>query len=111
MKFKKCLFVLITLIASQFTTAQLTGKIIEADERYPLQYATVALYQTNNKALVTGVVTNFDGLFSFADVKPGNYYIEASFMGYQIKIIKAIIMNKKGEKKDVGTLTLVLGSG
>jgi iron complex outermembrane receptor protein len=111
MKFKKYLFLLITLIASQFITAQLTGKIIEANEGYPLQYATIALYKTNNKVLVTGVVTNFEGLFSIEDIKSGNYYIEASFIGYQIKTIKEITINKKGEKKDVGTLTLVLGSG
>ncbi|WP_166384658.1 outer membrane beta-barrel protein [Polaribacter sp. 11A2H] len=111
MKFKKCAFLLLTLIISQFATAQLTGKIIEADESYPLEYATVALYKTNNKTLVTGVVTNFDGLFSVADVKPGNYYLEASFIGYQIKTIKSIVINKKGERKDLGTIKLVLGAG
>ena len=30
---------------TQFTTAQLTGKIIANEDNYPLEYATVALYR------------------------------------------------------------------
>ncbi|SDR92024.1 Outer membrane receptor proteins, mostly Fe transport [Polaribacter sp. KT25b] len=111
MNLKKNVFLLLAFIVSQFTVAQISGKIVDSGDNYPLEYASVALYQTNNKALVTGVVTNFEGLFSFTDVKPGNYYIEASFIGYQVKTITSIVINKKGEKKDIGTLTLVLGSG
>jgi iron complex outermembrane receptor protein len=111
MNFKKCIFLLLTLIISQFTTAQISGKIVDSEDNYPLEYASVALYQTGNKALVTGVVTNLEGLFSFADVKPGNYYLSASFIGYQEIKTPAFNINKKGENKNLGTLKLVLGSG
>ncbi|MGJ8743119.1 outer membrane beta-barrel protein [Polaribacter sp.] len=111
MNFKKSLFLLLTLTLSQLAAAQISGKVIESDENYPLEYATVALYQSTNKALVAGVVTNLDGEFSFKDVKPGTYYVEASFIGYQINTSNAIVINKKGEKKDLGAIKLVLGSG
>ncbi|MGJ8760200.1 MAG: outer membrane beta-barrel protein [Polaribacter sp.] len=111
MNFKKSVFLLLTLILSQLTTAQLRGKVIEADENYPLEYATVALYKSGNKELVTGVVTNFDGIFSFAGVKPGSYYLKTSFIGYQVSTSNAIVINKKGEKKDLGIIKLILGSG
>ncbi|WP_158837841.1 outer membrane beta-barrel protein [Polaribacter sp. L3A8] len=111
MKFKKCVFLVLALIASQVATAQLTGKITDSEDNSPLEYATLALYNSGNKILVTGVVTNLEGLFSIENVKPGNYYLEASFIGYQIKTVKPVVINKKGERKNVGTISLILGTG
>ncbi|QVY65925.1 outer membrane beta-barrel protein [Polaribacter sp. Q13] len=111
MNLKKCTFLLLTLIISQFATAQLTGEIIDAEDNYPLEYATLALYQTNNKTLVTGVVTDNKGRFSIGNIKPGNYYLEASFIGYKVNKIASFNLKNRSEKKDIGTIKLVLGSG
>jgi len=111
MKLKEQLYLLIFFIITQFTTAQLTGKIIANEDNYPLEYASVALYQSNNKKLITGVVTGKDGRFLISNIKPGTYYLEASFIGYQIKKIELIVVNKKQEKKDLGILKLALGAG
>ena len=86
-------------------------KVIEVDENYPLEYASVVLYKTSNKKLEFGVVTNKKGQFTIDNVKPGTYYLEASFIGYQVKTLSSIVITKKGEKKDVGTIKLILGSG
>ncbi|MBU3011759.1 TonB-dependent receptor [Polaribacter vadi] len=110
MRLTKCMFLFLTLLLSQIATAQITGKVIENDENYPLEYATIALYNSTTKTLVNGVVTDFDGLFSIDNIKPGNYYIEASFIGYQLKTIASININKKGEKKDLGVIKLSLGA-
>lgn len=110
MKFKKWLFLVLTLSLVQVATAQLTGKVVDNDDNYPLEYASVAIYNTLNKKLVVGTVSNKKGVFSLSDVKPGSYYLEASFLGYQKNVIKSIVINKKGEKKDVGTIKLILGS-
>ncbi|MCG1036739.1 outer membrane beta-barrel protein [Polaribacter sargassicola] len=106
----KITLILITIFTSGLISAQLTGKVIETDENYPLEYATVVLYSANNKTLITGVVTDNNGMFSIKNTKPGNYYIEASFIGYQTKTIPNIIITKKGEQKDLGVIKLVLGS-
>ena len=111
MKLKEQLYLLIFFIITQFTTAQLTGKIIANEDNYPLEYASVALYLSNNKKLITGVVTGKDGRFLISNIKPGTYYLEASFIGYQIKKIELIVVNKKQEKKDLGILKLALGAG
>lgn len=110
MKFVKCMFLFLILLTSQITTAQITGKVIENEEDYPLEYASVVLYNSATKSLVNGVVTNADGIFSIDNIKPGNYYIEASFIGYQLQTISNIIINKKGEKKDLGLIKLALGA-
>ena len=111
MKLKVQLYLLLFLFTTQFISAQLIGKIIAIEDNYPLEYATVALYQTNKKNLVAGVLTDKDGRFLISEIKPGTYYLEASFIGYEMKKVEAIIINKKQEKKDLGILKLVLGSG
>ncbi|TXD48426.1 TonB-dependent receptor [Polaribacter sp. IC073] len=102
---------LLFILSLQSMSAQLTGKVVDKQDNYPLEYASVAIYKTINNKLVIGAVTDKDGNFSIADIKPGNYYLAASFLGYQVNKIPSIIINKKGEKKDFGILKLVLGTG
>lgn len=111
MKFKEQLYLLIFLISTQFITAQIIGKITASEDNYPLEYATTALYESNTKKLITGVVTKKDGRFSIPEIKPGTYYLIASFIGYQSNKIEFIVVNKKQEKKDLGILKLELGTG
>ncbi|WP_201288778.1 outer membrane beta-barrel protein [Polaribacter septentrionalilitoris] len=110
MKFLKHFIITLFLISSQFISAQITGKIIEAVENNPLEYATVALYTANNKVLVTGVVTDSNGQFSISNIKPDRYYIEVSFIGYKAQRIDGIVVQNKGEKKDIGIVKLTLGT-
>ena len=77
MKYKVQSYLLFFLMSIQFVSAQLTGEIRAAEDNYPLEYATVALYQSNNKKLITGVLTSKDGRFLIPEIKPGNYYLEA----------------------------------
>ena len=111
MKLKKYFLAISFLALSQFITAQVTGTIIEADENNPLEYASVALYQTLNNKLIAGVVTDKKGKFRINNIKPGTYYLEASFIGYKSSKVDAIVVYKKGEKKDLGVIKLSLGSG
>ncbi|WP_435414985.1 outer membrane beta-barrel protein [Polaribacter aestuariivivens] len=110
MNINKSLF-LIFIFISQFSIAQITGKIVDNDDNFPLEYATAALYDQASKKLINGVITNSKGIFSIENVLPGTYYLEASFIGYQLKTISAITIVKKEEKKDIGIIKVVLGSG
>ena len=111
MNLKKWMFLLLAFTISQVSIAQLTGEIVDKEDNYPLEYASVAIYKTLNKELVIGTVSNKGGSFSLSDIKPGNYYLEASFLGYQMHTIKSIVIKKKGEKIAVGIIKLTLGSG
>lgn len=94
---------------TQLTHSQITGKVIDNDSNEPIEFATTALYNLGGK-LVTGVVTNKDGVFNLDDIKTGTYYLEASFMGYTTSKTKTIEINKKGQNINLGTLKLNLGS-
>ncbi|MEZ4968118.1 MAG: outer membrane beta-barrel family protein [Flavobacteriaceae bacterium] len=105
------LFMMVALLLGlQALTAQISGKIIDASDNSSLEYATAALYDQKNGSLVTGVVTSHDGSFVIEQVKPGTYYLEASFMGYNTKTIPNIKIDKKQTVKDLATIGLSLGN-
>lgn len=60
----------------------LVGNLIDKTDQSPLEYASVVLYRDTDSALVTGTVTNVDGYFELTGIPKGNFYLMASFMGY-----------------------------
>ncbi|MEQ8217843.1 MAG: outer membrane beta-barrel family protein [Arenibacter sp.] len=110
MKYKYIIIVVISLFGVQASTAQISGKIIDATDNSPLEYATAALYNQTDGSLITGVVTSQDGSFVIEGVKPGTYYMEASFMGYETKTIADIEIDKRQPSKDLTVIGLSLGN-
>ncbi|WP_088324858.1 outer membrane beta-barrel protein [Polaribacter tangerinus] len=94
----------------QVIAAQISGKVIDNENGFPLEYASVAVFETKSKKLVTGVVTDSNGFFSISNVSPNTYYIEVSFLGYLTTTIKNISLLKKGEKRLLGVLKLTLAN-
>lgn len=108
-KSQKSWLILILLISTtQFIPAQITGKIIDSDDDFPLEYATAVLYSKSPKNLITGVITNKKGVFTFDKIKKGIYSLEISFIGYQPKKIENIVFSDI--TKDIGTIKLSLGN-
>ena len=105
---KKLFLFVLFLCANQAVFAQLTGTILDKEDDTPLEYATVALYSQSPKTLITGVITNQNGVFSFDKLKSGTYLIEISFIGYQPKKIENIVFS--GKEKNLGNLQLSLGN-
>jgi iron complex outermembrane receptor protein len=91
--------------------AQLSGIVVDAQDQYPLEYASVAIYGRSNNKLIAGVVTDKDGVFSITNLKAGDYYLEASFLGYQKYSIPSIVFAGNGNSQDFGVLPLQLGRG
>ena len=76
-----------TTIAISQTTIQ--GKIAETGTGEPVLFAAVALYK--NDVLISGAESDLDGNYSFTDVSPGSYDIEASFVGLQSQRIVGVV--------------------
>ena len=107
----KLLLTILFIVSFINLSAQITGKVVDNEDNYPLEYASVAIYEKANNKLIIGTVTNKEGNFIITDINPGTYYLEASFIGYKVNKVGSIIISKKGEKKNYGILKLVLGSG
>jgi len=89
--------------------SQVTGKVVDKTN-FALEYATAAIYNQETNELVTGVITDINGVFVFDNLKKGTYYLEASFIGYEVKIIQGIAVVSKNKTTDLGTLRLTLGN-
>lgn len=59
----------------------LSGRVVDAETRDPLPGATVVLYQGGVQR--GGEVTDSAGRYRFADLAPGRWVVEASFLGYE----------------------------
>tara|TARA_R110000868_G_scaffold366839_1_gene629770 strand:- start:10764 stop:13238 length:2475 start_codon:yes stop_codon:yes gene_type:complete len=100
----------ILFLGSSFVFGQITGRIVDGSVEYPLEYATAALYNQENGELVTGVITNLEGVFTISDVKKGVYYLEASFIGFQTSTIGDIQIQNRSSANDLGIISLSIGN-
>nr|WP_091697169.1 TonB-dependent receptor [Algoriphagus locisalis] len=99
------LFFTTIFYAPAFSQTGVKGKLIDQSENSPLEYASVAIYQTKDSLLVTGAVTDQDGTFSLENLKSGDYYLLAQFMGYEPKVVSGITISKN-QLLDLGTIML-----
>jgi outer membrane receptor protein involved in Fe transport len=99
---------LLFLLISSFTFAQneitISGKVIDAEENYPLEYATVSFVKKGEKTAVTGGITDIDGKFSI-EVIPGTYDIKIEYISYKSKTYSDKLLDKS---IDLGTVGLSL---
>ncbi|MEP0213057.1 MAG: outer membrane beta-barrel protein, partial [Cellulophaga sp.] len=65
---------------------KISGKITE--NNLPLEYANVILYNQSTKEVVTGTISDKQGVYAFNSIKNGTYYIEVSMLGFKTKTSK-----------------------
>ncbi|MFT3737554.1 MAG: TonB-dependent receptor [Breznakibacter sp.] len=83
-------FVLISIIAYSVANAQvssvtISGIVKNKADKSTILYVNVVVKTEKDSAFVAGTVTNDEGRFSIANVKPGNYRLAISFMGFENK--------------------------
>jgi len=73
------------LLATTITTQaqNIRGKVCLEEDKSPVSFATVGLIQLPDSVMLTGVITLTDGGYLLEKVKPGNYFIRVSFVGYE----------------------------
>ena len=71
---------LLTFTISVFA-AEVTGKVIDAGTKKPVDFANVSVLQGSDPAPVKGTVTDEKGEFAL-DLADGSYTLVVSFMGY-----------------------------
>lgn len=74
---------LVFFAQAQRSSITINGTIIDETTEEPLPFANVLLKTDKDSSLVKGVITDEMGLFTLSDIKPGNYFIEASYLGYK----------------------------
>lgn len=68
-------------IAQAQNTGSISGKVINAKDKKPVDFASIAIKSLKDSSVVASGQTNPDGSFSFKAIAPGKYRIYAAFLG------------------------------
>ena len=77
-------FVLLSIANAQ-TSVTVSGIVKGQNNKAPLPFVNVVLKAEKDSTFVGGTFTNEEGRFSLSKIKPGNYYLEVSYIGYTTK--------------------------
>jgi hypothetical protein len=83
---------------------KVSGTVIDSLTKKPLDYATVAIYRATGNSPINGVVTDEKGNFRIDNVKPGQYKLGVSFIGYPTKMVTGIITTDSKPDKNAGVI-------
>jgi len=82
------------------------GIVKDKDLKTAIEYATVSVFRMADSSLINGTITNAKGEFSLKQLKPGKYYAEISFIGYNKKTIRNIPINRSQKVADLKNVFL-----
>lgn len=94
--------VLLLMLIGFFGRAQsleLQGKVVNAEQE-PVYFANLVLLEQKDSTFVMGTSTNEDGTFILQSIKPGDYILKATFVGYT-SFIKALHLDRDTELLDI----------
>lgn len=107
---KAILLVIFSLFLSNIVNAEIDknitikGKVIDAETKQPLEYATISFFSYSENKIVDGIITNTDGFFE-VKVAQDVYDINIEYISYRtIKLTKKNIT----ENLDLGIIELEL---
>ena len=85
---------------------RLTGKVIDASTKQPVDYATVSVFKDGGTSPINGVVTDPQGIFVLTNLNPGEYSISIDFIGYQKKTIDHLTIGGATPNITLGTISI-----
>ena len=95
---KRFFLILMLLVFCIVSRAQnIKGKVINEKDKTPVQFATVALLQLPDSAIITGVITLTDGGFLLEKVKTGSYFVKVSLVGFRANGRKVTVNGSQPE--------------
>ena len=90
---KQFFFNLLLLLFFQTISAQkasIKGTVLDSQNAEPIEYASVALLNPVDNSVVTGDVSNKNGIFTIQNINPGNYNLKIYFIGYESRILENV---------------------
>lgn len=98
------------LYFSQIAIAQISivGRVIDAEDKSPIEFATVAVFSAKDTIVVDGVTTSGDGRFILNQVSEGKFILRVSFVGY-IAFYKNIEITNDNESFEIDDIRLTKG--
>ncbi|MDP2235628.1 MAG: TonB-dependent receptor [Bacteroidales bacterium] len=86
------------------SSGKVTGQVVDAKSKSPVEYATIAVYSTIDSTLVTGTITDMEGRFNLKDLKSGSYYIQVNFIGFEKSQSSAFTLRRGSNEINLGEI-------
>lgn len=87
-------------------SGMVTGYVVEKQSGQPVEYANIIIFSMRDSSQAIGTVTNAKGYFELFRVGPGRYFIEIRFVGFEIKSVGDIGLNRNNRHFDAGKIVL-----
>lgn len=86
-------------------SAKISGKLIDSTTNKAVEFASVAVYDKNNK-VVDGAMTDMNGAFTVKSLAKGTYKVVGSFIGYKNAVMSKVEIKANKEEVNVGNLLM-----
>jgi len=80
---KKYIVWILLILSFSVQSQNIRGKVCLEKDKSPVQFASVGLVHLPDTNMISGSITLTDGGYLIEKVKPGNYIIRVSFVGYK----------------------------
>ncbi|HEY4650593.1 MAG TPA: outer membrane beta-barrel family protein [Pontibacter sp.] len=86
--------------------AKISGTVLDADTKSPVEFATVALLSVSTGKPIDGTMADDKGRFTLSKVGAGKYKLLVSFIGYEQKTLSEFTIKSDNEDLNLGAITL-----
>ena len=85
---------------------QISGSVVDSTTNLAIEYASISVLNNEGK-VITGGVSDRDGLFHIREIPPGHYDVKIEFMGFEPHQIEKIELSMRGQRsRDLGQISL-----
>ena len=86
-----------------FLGGSVKGRVLDSVSKEKMEYANVVVRSINDSSIVTGAVTDPEGIFTIERLRPGKYYFDVRFIGFNDKSFEVEI-NRNNLNIDLGDI-------
>ncbi len=90
---------------SQNKGVVISGLVKDKNEKFPLEFVNVVVYNQSNNTFISGTITDDEGLFKIDGITSGEYFVEISYVGYEQQKIPFVV-GRLSSFLDIGTTYL-----
>ncbi|ANW97126.1 TonB-dependent receptor [Wenyingzhuangia fucanilytica] len=100
-----CLMLLSVSLMAQKSSVNISGSIKNKVSGETLPFVSVSLKTPLQEKLINGTISDENGLFVLKNIKPGDYILEVSYVGYQ-KYSSPLFIGSKSEFINIGVVNI-----
>lgn len=87
-------------------TGKITGKVVDAASKQPVEFATISVFTRRDSVLVTGDISDETGEFVVEGIPAGAFRVKISYIGYRTSVKDSLLITRQDPVKNLGTIRM-----